>query len=503
MTGTPGVPIEEILASLPGATYDGPGGLRLGPLVEDSRAVMPGSLFAAVPGAHADGTRFAADAIARGAAAILAEADRPGDISAPWIQVPKVRTVVGPVAARLLGNPADRLRLAAVTGTNGKTTTATLVAAVADAAEGTSGLVGTIEYRVGGRSRAADRTTPEAWRFQALLAEMVGAGVKTCALEASSHALDQGRLDGTPIDVAIFTNLTRDHFDYHHDFPTYFAAKRRLFDLLRPGTGRAVVNVDDEWGRKLAAELGSLAVTVALGEPTAARRPAAPHLDLSGIRWEMPLGGSPVPLESRLIGRHNLANLVAAAVAAELLGFPADAIRRGLLSVTRVAGRLERVDDGRGSLPVFVDYAHTDDALARSIASVRELTDRRIVVVFGCGGDKDKGKRAPMGEAVARLADSAVVTSDNPRSEDPLAIIADVEVGLDRVAGARYVKIPDRRLAIAHAVGVAGDNDLVLIAGKGHEQEQVFADRTIPFSDRETALEALAARGAAAGGSRG
>jgi UDP-N-acetylmuramoyl-L-alanyl-D-glutamate--2,6-diaminopimelate ligase len=491
------VPVETLLAVLPGARYDGPAGLPLDRLVEDSRAASPGVLFAAVPGRRSDGTRFVPDAIERGAVAILAEVPRPATLSVPWIEVPSVREAVGPAAAELLGRPGDRLRLFAVTGTNGKTTTATLLAGVADAAEGSSGLVGTVEYRVGTVSHRADRTTPEAWRFQALLAEMVEGGIRTAATEASSHALDQGRLSGTLFDVAVFTNLTRDHFDYHVDFENYFRAKRRLFDQLRPG-GMAVVNVDDPWGRRLAEELGPRARRYALDADDAVR-PRDLRLDLDGIRFGLEVDGETISIQSRLVGRHNVSNLTAAALAARIAGFPVDAVERGLASVSRIPGRLERVDDG-GPLPVFVDYAHTEDALARTIASLRELTDRRIVAVFGCGGDKDRGKRAPMGAAVAKLADSAVVTSDNPRSEDPLAIIADIEKGIDGVPGARYVKIPDRRLAIRHAIALAGDNDLVLVAGKGHEDEQVLCDRTIPFSDRDVSREALAARPAPPGG---
>ena len=485
--------LGELIATIPGASLDGHPDVEVSMLVEDSRSATPGTLFAARPGAKDDGTRFVADAVRRGAEAVLAQVARPEGIDVPWIRVPSVRRVAGEVAATLLGRPADRLRLVAITGTNGKTTTATLVASMAEAAEGSAGLIGTIEYRVGRRTRVADRTTPEAWRFQALLEEMVRSGVRTCVTEASSHALDQGRLDGCTFDAAVFTNLTRDHFDYHGDFESYYAAKRKLFDLLRPESGRAVVNLDDPYGERLAKELGKRAITFSTTRADADVRPRELRLDLSGTAFRIDVLGEEIGIESPLVGRTNLQNLLAAAVAAKVAGLPENAISKGAALLDKVPGRLERVAVDP-TLPVFVDFAHTEDALVRTIEALRELSDRRITVVFGCGGDKDKGKRAPMGAAVGRLADYAVVTSDNPRSEDPLAIVKQVEEGLATVPEAKYVLIPDRRLAIGHAIAKAGERDCVLIAGKGHEREQIFADHAIAFSDQEVAAEALRGR---------
>jgi len=469
----------------------------------DSRAVGPGSLFFAIRGGRSDGHAFAAEAARRGAAAVVAE--HPVECApALLLLAPSTRRAMALAASNFFGRPGEAMKLGAVTGTNGKTTVTWLVEACAGAAGVPSAVMGTVTHRWPGGSRAASHTTPESTELAATLATARDAGARLAVLEVSSHALAQERAAGLSFDVAAFTNLTRDHLDYHGDLETYFRAKRRLFsDHLKP-SGVAVVNADDPFGSRLAAEFeltrggSSWRYGLRAGRELTA---LGARSGLSGIEAKLATPAGTIALRSPLVGAHNLENLLCAAGLALSAGLPRDAVERGLSTCPGAPGRLERIA-ARG-VTAFVDYAHTDDALAHALSALRALEPRRLLVVFGCGGDRDRGKRPLMGEAAGRAADLAVVTSDNPRTEEPEAIIAEIVPGLERAgvpclaasrarAGdAGYVVVPDRREAIALALSAARAGDAVLIAGKGHEDYQVVGVEKRPFDDREEARRAL------------
>jgi UDP-N-acetylmuramoyl-L-alanyl-D-glutamate--2,6-diaminopimelate ligase len=467
----------------------------------DSRRVAPGAVFFALPGVKADGHAFAAEAAKRGAVAVVAE--RPVDCApALLLLAPSARRAMAVAAANLHGRPGDAMKVAGVTGTNGKTTITYLVEACAQAAGLPIGVIGTITHRHPGAVRSASHTTPESTEIQALLAEMRDAGAKAAVMEVSSHALAQERVAGTRFAVAGFTNLTRDHLDYHGDMEGYFAAKRRLFSEHLAPDGTAVINAADAWGAKLADQLGPGRRVWRFGNRAGdALRAHDATLGIDGIRARLETPAGELQLRSPLVGAHNLENLLCAAGMALALGLPLDAVARGLAASPGAPGRLERIA-ARG-VNVFVDYAHTDDALAHALAALRALAPRRLLCVFGCGGERDRGKRPLMGLAAGRAADLAVVTSDNPRSEAPDAIIAEILPGLaeaglpavDRAAALRgdrgFAVEPDRRAAIRLAIEAAGDGDAVLIAGKGHEDYQLVGTERRHFDDREEARAAL------------
>ncbi|MGC4000615.1 MAG: UDP-N-acetylmuramoyl-L-alanyl-D-glutamate--2,6-diaminopimelate ligase [Anaeromyxobacter sp.] len=467
----------------------------------DSREVIPGACFFALPGATQDGARFAAAAARQGAIAVVAE--RPVECApARLLLVPSARRAMALAAAAFHGRPGDALLLAGVTGTNGKTTITYLVEACAAAAGLPLGVIGTVTHRYPGVSRPASHTTPESTAIQALLAEMRAAGTRAAVLEVSSHALAQERVAGLRFQAAGFTNLTRDHLDYHGDMEHYFAAKRRLFtEHLAPG-GVAVVNARDPWGAQLADQLGPGRTVWRYGTRDGdALRAVDAEIGLAGIRATLRTPQGDLKLRSPLVGAHNLENLLCAAGLALALGVPPAAVEAGLAASRGAPGRLERVD-GRG-VTVFVDYAHTDDALVRALAALRDLAPRRLLCVFGCGGDRDRGKRPLMGRAAAEGAELVVVTSDNPRTEDPAAILADIVPGVEATgkrrlapAAARagqdgFAVEADRRAAIRLAVGCARPGDAILIAGKGHEDYQIVGAEKRPFSDRDEARRAL------------
>jgi UDP-N-acetylmuramoyl-L-alanyl-D-glutamate--2,6-diaminopimelate ligase len=476
-------------------------------IATDSRAVRPGDVFFALAGQQTDGRRHAADAVARGAVAVVAESlvDVAG---ATRIVTDAVRPLLGRAAARLAGDPSADIVLAGVTGTNGKTTTTWLLESIWRAAGHRPGVIGTIAYRYDGASRAAPFTTPEAPALQGLLAEMRAAGTTHVAMEVSSHALALDRVAGTRFDAAVFTNLTRDHLDFHGTIEAYAEAKARLFlDVLPAGGKRdpvAVVNGDDPAGAALLARLGTRSVDFAV-RARAAVRPEGVESTLAGMRGCLALGGRSVPFACRLVGAPHLENVLAATATAWALGVAPEAIVAGLGAAAPPPGRLEQIA-GPG-FTVVVDYAHSPDALARCLAVLRPLTHRRLITVFGCGGDRDRGKRPLMGEAAARASDLVVLTSDNPRTEPPEQILADVEVGvraadLPRLAApsgdARgWLVEPDRRAAIALAIRAARPGDLVLVAGKGHEDYQIVGTEKRHFDDREEVVRALGAAGGA------
>ncbi len=478
----------ELAAALTGAEIPlASGHLEISRITSDSRRVEPGDLFVAIRGARFDGLEHVGDAIRRGACAIVCDRPAPGGVKAPWIVTPAPRRALAQLAARLAGEPAEKLVLAGVTGTNGKTSTTALLEAILALRYGRAGFLGTIGYRTPRRQVEADRTTPDATVIQELLAEMVSDGVQAAAMEVSSHALALDRVEGCRFDVAVFTNLTRDHLDFHGDMESYYAAKKRLFDLRKRGAS-AVVNADDPYGRRL---LSEAAPPVASFSPSGAEadfRAEAARCDLSGVAFELAFPGGRIRLASPLLGRFQISNVLAAAAASLCLAVPAADIAAAVARVLTVPGRLERVEAGQ-SYPILVDYAHTPDALQRLLEAVRELTEKKILLVFGCGGDRDRGKRAPMGEIAGRLSDIAIVTSDNPRSENPEAIIREVETGLVASGATKYLKIVDRREAIRQAIDLANPGTVVVIAGKGHETTQIIGSIEIPFDDRRVAAE--------------
>ncbi len=467
-------------------------------VTHDSRAVQPGDLFVATVGERFDGRAFAAGAVERGAVAVLGPntgpEPAPAGLAVPWIAVDDPRAALGPLSAAVYGHPDRELTLVGITGTNGKSTVATLVSAILDAAGRPAGFIGTLGYRFGDRTFPGGHTTPEASDLFRTLRRMREAGAQAVAMEVSSHALEMGRVAGVEFDAAVFTNLTRDHLDFHPDMESYFAAKRKIFRQLKPGA-KAVVNLDDPRGRRLADEMPG-AVTFGTGDEAQVRCRGV-EMTASGIRGVLVTPRGEMPFATRLLGRYNLLNLLAAAATAEALGLPHEAVAAALAGQLPVPGRLESVDRGQ-PFPVFVDYAHTDAALDAALRSVREIAaDGRVAVVFGCGGDRDRGKRPLMGRVAADLAELVVLTSDNPRSEDPLAILGAIEEGVKASGGPGsrgYRMVPDRREAIREALVSAGPGWAVLIAGKGHEKEQIVGDRKLPFSDFDEIEKALEER---------
>ena len=469
----------------------------------DSRAVTPGAVFVALQGQVADGTSFAGQAAAKGALAIVASREAPAAGPAPWIRVSDDRLALAALSAQYFGHPSRALRVVGITGTNGKTTTAYLVREVLEAAGLSCGLMGTVQYRIGATTREAARTTPEATDLQQMFREMADAGCAACAMEVSSHALSLKRADWTHFAAGVFTNLTRDHLDFHHDMERYFAAKRRLFELL-PANAPSVINLDDPRGAQLLAQFRP-AVTYGVDRPADVTPVSMPR-SLIGLSFDVRTPSGVLPVRSRLSGRFNVYNLLAAVAAGVAIGVPASAIEAGLARVSDVPGRFQVVSSPDDDVVVVVDYAHTDDALKNLLEAVRPIAAARMLTVFGCGGDRDRTKRPLMGAVAARLSDVVVMTSDNPRSEDPESIIDEIARGIpltaDRTpstaAGSRPApvcwRVADRRAAIDRAVGEARPGDVVVIAGKGHEKYQVIRDKTLPFDDVQVAQAALARR---------
>jgi UDP-N-acetylmuramoyl-L-alanyl-D-glutamate--2,6-diaminopimelate ligase len=497
------VPIGGLLAALPQREVVGPLPGTVRGLTDDSRQATVGCCFVAVRGLRVDGHRFIGQAVERGAGAVVAEGPDPLPGSAVGrILVPDTRWALSRLADAYFGQPSRALTVVGITGTNGKTTTSYLGEALLRARGLETGVIGTIEYAVRGRAREAGQTTPEALKLQALLAEMVAAGVGGVAMEVSSHALELRRADGVAFDVAVFTNITQDHLDFHGTMERYAAAKARLFfDLLLEGgkpDATAVLNADDPVGARWAATLPAPVLTFGL-DCGHAIHPLAVESEAGGIRLEAATPAGPVRLHSRLIGEHNVMNLLGAIGIGVALRLGPEAIGTALASVTAVPGRFERVEAGQDFL-VVVDYAHTPDALRRVLDTARRLTPGRLGVVFGAGGDRDRGKRPLMGRVAADRADRIWLTSDNPRSEDPAAIIEEIAGGVVPPPPGGYTKHPDRREAIRDALGWARGGDTVVIAGKGHETYQIVAGQVLPFDDRLVARELLMAPGQGPGG---
>jgi UDP-N-acetylmuramoyl-L-alanyl-D-glutamate--2,6-diaminopimelate ligase len=482
--------LNELITGLRYEVLQGSTSCTLAGITADSREVQPGWAFVAIPGVKVDGHTYIAQALARGASVLVV--DRPLDLTtrtlACCLRVPDSRHALAHMAAAFFGHPSRQLRLIGVTGTNGKTTSTYLLEAVLLAHGLTPGVIGTVTYRYADHEWPADQTTPAAEDIQRLLRQMVDAGVSDCALEVSSHALAQHRVWGCQFAAALFTNLTQDHLDYHADMAAYFAAKARLFTTYQPGV--AVLNYDDPAGEQLMHETRAPVITYGFSP---ASDVSVEHLamDASGIDLTVRMERQPVTVHSQLIGRHNVYNILGVLATVNGLGLGIEQTVQGIERLRTVRGRFERVDRGQ-PFSVLVDYAHTDDALRNVLQAARGIATGRILVVFGAGGDRDRGKRARMGRVAAQYADLAVITSDNPRTEAPMAIIRAIEGGFRELGRAsQYRLIEDRAGAIHEAIGLARAGDVVLIAGKGHETYQIVGDERFSFDDRQIVTQAL------------
>lgn len=486
------IPLKKI-AQATGAEVTGNSELSISDVTHDSRQAGAGTLFVAICGALLDAHKFIPQVLNQGAAAVMSEQPRPQDFRGAWLQVKNIRRAMALAAAEVHRHPSRELKLAGITGTNGKTTTAYLIASIPEAAGELVAMTGTVEYRIGKQRRKAERTTPEATDMQRLLRQAVEVGCKTAVMECSSQAMDFHRCDELEYAVAVFSNLTRDHLDYHKTMENYWYAKRRLFDGrlgTRPKT--SAINVDDPYGLELADELEreGLSVIRYAVKSEADVTAGNPEFSLEGMKFKLTTPVGLREFKSPLVGPPHVYNTLAAVTSGLALGYDLDVITGALEKCTGAPGRFERVPHG-GNFAVVVDYAHSDDALLNVLRTAQDVTKGRIITVFGCGGDRDRSKRAPMGEAAGTLSDVVILTSDNPRTEDPERILADAEVGIQKT-GKPYRKIADRREAIHEAVAQAKSDDLVLIAGKGHEDYQIIGRQVFHFDDKEIAREALA-----------
>ncbi len=484
--------LKQLIKSMPVLGVDGPLDREIAGIVYDSRRVTPGMVFVAIPGVHVDGHDFINTAIDRGAAAIICERNGFSSPRATKIKVPDVREALARAAASYYQHPSTKLQVIGVTGTNGKTTVAFMVKEVLEAAGIKTGLLGTVRYEIGDRVIPAARTTPEALEVQQMMAQMLASGCKACVMEVSSHALEQKRVAGVEFDVAIFTNLTQDHLDYHGTMENYLAAKQKLFTKTATGSkkGAVVINIDDASGARLQND-SDVAVKLTYGIRSAANvRATKIHLGADASQFTVETGDRNFACKLPLIGRHNIYNALAAAGATLSLGIDPAKIQSALNKMAPVPGRLESVSAGQ-PFTVFVDYAHTDDALHNVLTTLREITTGRLLLLFGCGGNRDAGKRPKMGRVAAEIADFTLITSDNPRNESPQKIATQIEEGFCSVKRGDYAIELDRKRAIAEIVSLAKRGDAVLLAGKGHETYQEFEDTVVPFDDRVYAREAL------------
>ncbi|GIU80980.1 MAG: UDP-N-acetylmuramoyl-L-alanyl-D-glutamate--2,6-diaminopimelate ligase [Pyrinomonadaceae bacterium] len=485
-------PVGEIAEKI-GAILEGDASILVDDVTHDSRQAKQGSLFVAIRGLTMDGNRFVGDVMRRGAVGVISEIEKPSDFKGVWLRVQNARIALAKAADVVYGSPSKSLKLIGVTGTNGKTTTVYLSFALAEANGDKAAMLTTVEYRIGNETVPAVRTTPEASDTQRFLKKALEKGCKAVAMEASSQALHLHRCDELDFDAAIFTNLTRDHLDYHGTMENYFDAKKMLFDgRLGKPPDYSIINIDDEWGRKLISELSHKQNVITFGLNSATADFSAVEIRVSlfeGTAFVMKTPQGERYVKSPLIGKPHVYNILGATAAALAVGYDLDLCIKGIEKCVGAPGRFERVPHD-GDFAVIVDYAHTDDALLNTLKTAKELAKGRIITVFGCGGDRDRTKRIPMGEVAGKNSDLVIITSDNPRNEDPLKIISEIEEGVIST-NCPYLKIPDRREAIHTAIQKAKPNDVIIIAGKGHETYQIIGNEKYHFDDREVALEAL------------
>jgi UDP-N-acetylmuramoyl-L-alanyl-D-glutamate--2,6-diaminopimelate ligase len=453
-----------------------------------SKNVHPGFMFTALKGVKTNGHEFVEEALTNGATAVLSDWEKPENFTQTWIQVSDTREALALCSANFYSHPSRKMKVIGITGTKGKTTITYLLEEILKKSRLSPGVIGTISYRGPGMNVTAERTTPEAPDLQRILHEMLEHGVTHCFMEVSSHALDLKRVTGIGFDVVVFVNLSGDHLDYHQTMEKYFEAKKKLF-FLDHKKGIAVVNGDDLWGKKLISQLSAGTITYGL-EPGTTVRGKDFKLDEKGIQVSLDYQEGQLSISSPLLGKPNLYNILASVAVALTLNLPVSGIKEGIASLKGVPGRFEKIENSLG-LQIFVDYAHTDDALKNLLETVRELNTKRTILVFGAGGDRDKTKRPRMGEAAGNLADWTIITSDNPRSENPLAIISDIEKGIKKTGTQNYQIIPDRRTAIEQALSMGKNGDYILVAGKGHEDYQIIKDKISHFDDAEIIREIL------------
>jgi len=480
--------LKEIIRGVPLLSFLGDEGVEIQGIFYSSKDVQDRSLFAALKGEKRDGHDFVKQALSRGAVAVLSDRRKPAQIDAGWIQVFDARESLALCAANFYDHPSQKMKLVGITGTKGKTTITYILEAILQKAGFAPGVIGTINYRGPNFVFDAQRTTPEAPDLQRILKDMLDKSVTHCLMEVSSHALDLKRVWGISFDVSVFTNLSGEHLDYHHTMEDYFAAKKKLF-FLNSKKKTAVVNEDDLWGKKLISELPMSTITFGL-EPHAIVRGEKCRWNGLGLEALVKYPGGQTTVSSALSGKHNLYNILASFAVALALNIPPQAIKEGIASLRWVPGRFEKIGNSLG-LNIYIDYAHTDAALKSLLETARELKPNRILLVFGAGGDRDRSKRARMGEAAGLSADWIILTSDNPRSEDPMAIIREIEQGVQKTRTKKYAIEPDRYKAIEKALSLAKKGDMVLVAGKGHENYQVLKDKVIPFHDGTVIREIL------------
>ena len=483
--------LHEILNGIPVMNITGDIDIDIKGIAYSSQKTETDFLFAALKGIETDGNLYIQEALEKGTAAVLSEQPAPPGFHKTWIQVDDAREKTALIATNFYNNPSQKIKVIGITGTKGKTTTSYLLESILNSAGKRPGVIGTVSYRFGEKEKPAARTTPEAPDIQKMMRDMLDAGFTHCIIEVSSHALDLKRVTGIFFSVAVFTNLSGDHLDYHRTMDEYFKAKKKLFQL-KSERRIAVVNADDDWGQKLISELPLGIISYGTG-PSALVRAEDFKFSSSGTKITIRYPAGNLLINSSLVGRPNLYNILAAVSAALSLNIPIRAIQTGISELKGVPGRFEKIKNDRG-LNIFVDYAHSDDALRKLLETAQELSSKKVIVVFGAGGDRDKSKRPRMGEAAGMLADWSIITSDNPRSEDPLKIISEIEFGFQKCGASAYEIEPDRERAIFKALSMGEPGDYIIIAGKGHENCQVFKDKTLPFKDAEVVNRWLAQR---------
>ncbi|MCJ7583085.1 MAG: UDP-N-acetylmuramoyl-L-alanyl-D-glutamate--2,6-diaminopimelate ligase [Candidatus Aminicenantes bacterium] len=484
--------LSEVLQRVPNTIFSGPGDADISGISHDSRKMQKGFLFVAVQGEKMDGFAFIEKALQSGAEAVVSSRKKPDFFSKAWIQVSDEREALSLCSANFYSHPSKELKIVGITGTKGKTTVSYILEEILKKANFIPGVIGTISYRGPNIGISAERTTPEASDLQRMLRQMVDGGATHCIMEVSSHALELKRVTGIEFDVVVFTNLSGEHMDYHQNMDSYFAAKKKLFHAGR-NRRTAIINTDDDWGKKLISDISIESISVGLQSPAMVYAEKY-DFDANGTKLTAIFPSGKMTISSHLLGKPNVYNALSSLAASLALNIPTDAIKEGIAALQGVPGRFERIQNSLG-IQIYVDYAHTDDALKNLLETAQDLARERIILVFGAGGDRDKTKRPRMGAIAGKLADLTILTSDNPRTESPSAIISDVEEGLIKTGPKKYIILPDRKEAIKKALSLARKDDMILVAGKGHEDYQILRDKIIPFSDKEVICEILKTKG--------